>query len=124
MKQLTRDLEFFRNKYKNALGYDNGTGCYLADHGDETIDIRSSNMDVWNGVISAETAADYLEYRSATDNFLLGMETTKREIGRIWEDVEVVRDTDNNEFVRKDLLKVANWEADTLEKGRRAAVQE
>jgi hypothetical protein len=106
------------------LSYDNGTGCYLADHGDEIIDLRSFDMDVRNGVISAATAADYLGYRSAMDNFLLGMETTKREIERVWGDVDVVRDIDNDEFVRKDLVKVANWEANALEKGRKAAVQE
>lgn len=50
MKQLTKDFEYFRGKYKNSLGYGNGTGCYLADVGEETIDVRSY-IDLGNGVI-------------------------------------------------------------------------
>jgi hypothetical protein len=60
------------------LGYDNGTGCYLADVGDETIDLRSYNPDLGDGVIAAETAADYLGYRSAMNNFQMGFEKTKK----------------------------------------------
>jgi hypothetical protein len=46
------------------LGHDNGTGCYLADIGDETIDLRSYT-DLGNRVIATETAADFLGYKSA-----------------------------------------------------------
>lgn len=123
MKHLTKDLEFFRNKYKKSLDYDNGTGCYLADIRDEIIDLRSCT-DLGNGVIAAETAADYLGYRSAMHNFHMGFEKTKKEIEKIWEDIDVVRDVDNKEFVQKDSLKIPKWEADALEKGRKAAAQE
>lgn len=123
MEHLTRDLEFFRTKYKNSLDYDNGTGCYLADVGDQTVDYRS-DMDVGNGVITAETATDYLGYKSAMCNFQMGFEKTKKEIEKIWEDVDVVRDVDSAQFVQKDSLKIPNWEAVGLEKGRKAAAQE
>jgi chaperonin cofactor prefoldin len=125
MKQLTEDLEFFRNKYKSSLNYDNGAGCYLADIGDKTIDLRSYDTDLGNGVIAAETAADFLGYRSAMNNFQMGFKKTKEEIEKIWEDVDLVRDVDNDKWVRKDSLKISSkWEADALEKGRKAAVQE
>lgn len=58
------------------------------------------------------------------NNFLMGFETTKKEIEKVWEHVDVVRDIDNDEFVQKDSLKIPNWEADALEKGRKAAAQE
>lgn len=83
MKQLTKDLEFFRNKYKDSLNYDNGARCYLADVGDETIDLRSYQMDLGNGVITVETAAEFLGYRSAIDNFQMGFKKTKEEIEKI-----------------------------------------
>lgn len=125
MKQLTNDLEFFRNKYKSSLNHDNGAGCYLADIGDETIDLRSYQTDLGNGVISAETAAHFLGYRSAMNNFQMGFKKTKEEIEKIWENIDLVRDIDNGEWVRKDSLKIpSKWEAGRLEKGRKAAAPE
>ena len=123
MKKLNKDLEFFRNKYNSSLNYDNGTGCYLADVGDETIDMRSY-MDLGNGIISAETAANFMGYRTAMDNFQMGFEKTKEEIEKIWEDVDMVRDVDSEQFVQKGSVKIPKWEVDALEKGRKVAARE
>lgn len=123
MEHLTKDLEFFRNKLKESLNYDNGTGCYLADMGDETIDLRSYT-DLGNGIIGAETAVDYMGYRSTMNNFQLGFEKTKDEIEKIWKAVDLVRDTEKGQLIRADSLTIPKWEAEALEKGRKAAAQE
>ncbi|KAL8922657.1 MAG: hypothetical protein Q9172_003472 [Xanthocarpia lactea] len=123
MEHLTRDLEFFRNKFKESLDYDNGTGCYLADVGDETIDLRS-HMDLGNGIIGAETAVDYVGYRSSMNNFQMGFEKTKDEIEKIWKVVDLVRDTERDQLIRQDSMTIPKWEAEALEKGRKAAAQE
>ncbi len=123
MEHLTRDLEFFRNKFKENLDYDNGTGCYLADVGDGTIDLRS-DMDLGNGIIGAETAVDYVGYRSSMNNFQMGFEKTKDEIEKIWKVVDLVRDTEKDQLTRQDSLTIPKWEAEALEKGRKAAAQE
>jgi hypothetical protein len=106
------------------LNYDNGAGCYLADVGDETIDLRSYQTDLGNGVITAETASNFLKYRSAMDNFQMGFKKSNEEIEKIWNDVELVRDIDNNAWVRKESVKISTkWETDILEKDKKAAVQ-
>lgn len=124
MKQLTEDLTFFRDKYKSSLDYDNGAGCYLADIGDETIDLRSYQTDLGNGVITAVTAANYLGYRSAMKNFQMGFKKSNEKIEKIWNNIEVVRDIDNNVWVRKESVNISSkWEIDALEKGKLAASQ-
>lgn len=80
MQQLTERLEFFRDKYKKSLEYD---GSYLAGMGDEIIDFRSEDADVWNGVIAVEIVVGYLGYRSTMDNFQSGLERTKEEIEKM-----------------------------------------
>ena len=124
MEHLTKDLNFFRKKFKGSLEYDNGTGCYLADVGDETIDLRSYREDLGNGIIGAETAVDYVGYRSTMKNFQMGFEKTKDEIEQIWKVVDLVRDVDKGQLVRQDSLTIPKWEADSLERGRKAAAQE
>lgn len=123
MEHLTKDLQFFRNKLKDSLDYDNGTGCYLADVGDETIDLRSYT-DLGNGIIGAETAVDYMGYRSTMKNFQMGFEKTKDEIEKIWNIVDLVRDVEKGQLIREDSLTMPKWEAEVLEKGRKAAAQE
>jgi hypothetical protein len=129
LKHLATDLEYFRKRFKNNLNDDNGTGDYLTDLGtEETIDMRWDNSDLGNGTITAESAADFCLYRSAMENFELGVSKSKEVVEGIWNDVEVVRDDDRGApggWVRKDEVKVKEmWVKDVLEKGRRAAAQE
>lgn len=123
MKQLSQDLEFFRKNCKDSLDYDIGNGNYLADVGDETIDLRSYQKDLGNGEITAETATEYLGYKSAMDNFQMGFKRTKEEVEKVWKDVDLVKDGD--EWFQKDSLKISSkWEVDALDRGRKAAAQE
>ncbi|OBT69040.1 hypothetical protein VE03_01297 [Pseudogymnoascus sp. 23342-1-I1] len=121
-KQLSETLDLFRNKYKMSLDYDNGDGDYGADNGDEEVDLRSYDADLGSGVISAESAADYVGYRSAMENLQVGIERSRGEVERIWAGVGEVRDMDGSRgFVAKEGVRVANWERVILEEGRKAA---
>lgn len=123
MDHLTKDLVFFRDQFKKSLEYDNGDGCYLDDIGDETINLKF-HMDLGNGTVGTETAIDYMGYISAMNNFQMGFEKTKDNIEKIWKVVDVVRNVDENQLVQKDSLMMPKWQADELEKGRKAALQE
>lgn len=57
-------------------------------------------------------------------NVQLGIEKMKEEMEKVQGGVGAVRDVDSGGFVQKDLVKIANWEAGILEKGRKAAMQE
>lgn len=123
MEHLTKDLQFFRNKLKHSLDYDDGTGCYFADVVDETIDLRSYT-DLGNGIPGAETAVDYMGYRITMKNFQVGFDKTKDEIEKIWNIVDLIRDVEEGQLIREDSLTIPKWEVEVLEKGREAAAQE
>ena len=122
MEHLSRDLTFTRSQFETSLEYDNGNGNYLADVGDETIDYKAGGMDVGNGIISADTARDYMGYKVAMDNYEAGLKKTKDQLEKIWDAVRMVQRDD--EFIQKSSLTLPDWLADGLEKGRKAAAQE
>lgn len=124
MQHLARDLEFTRHQSEENLKYDNGGGCYLADVGEQTKDYRAEGMDVGNGVISTDTATDYLGYKLAMDNFEAGFKKTKEQVEKSWSAVDVVQESDGGGFVQKGSSTLPRWLADSLEKGRKAAAQE
>jgi hypothetical protein len=112
--QLLRDLEFFRKKFKTSLEYDSGGGDYREEIGDgPEYDVRSYT-DAGDRTIKEETTVDYIGYRIAMDNFQIGFDKTKDQIEKIWKNVDV----------GKGSLALPKWEADGLEKGRKAAAQE
>ena len=114
MGQLHRDLEFFRKKFKTSLKYDSGAGDYREETADGTEwDVRSYT-DAGDGTIKEETTVDYIGYKIAMDNFQMGFDKSKDQIEKIWKDVDV----------GKGSLALPKWEADGLEKGRKAAAQE
>ena len=114
MGQLLRDLEFFRKKFKTSLKYDSGAGDYCEETADGTEwDVRSYT-DAGDGTIKEETTVDYMGYKIAMDNFQMGFDKSKDQIEKIWKDVDV----------GKGSLVLPKWEADGLEKGRKAAAQE
>lgn len=113
MAYLTRGLDFFRGQFKAELEQDNGTGNYLADIRDETINLRDYE-DVGIGAIGEETATDYVGYQCAMGNFRTGFEKTMNEIERLWKEADVVENPP----------KMANMWVDALEKGRKIAAQE
>lgn len=105
------------------MDYNNGTRCYLTDVGDETIDL-TLYIDLGNRIIGAETAVNYMGYRSTIKNFQMGFEKTKDEIEKIWKVVNLVRDIEKGQLIREDSLTIPKWEAEALEKDRKAAAQE
>lgn len=99
MEHLSRDLNFTRSQFETNLNYDNGDGDYKADTDYETIDVRAHGMDVGNGIISVDTATDYIAYKVAMNNHEAGFKKTKDQLEKIWEAVDLVQRED--EFSEK-----------------------